>query len=231
MAAIHGSNGRVFVNGYDISTYLNSFGLDMSVALSDITPFTLSAKKYIEGQSDGTSSGEGFWDGGLTAIDAILAGIKSGESIWSYYPGQCTNGKYGYAFRALRSDYGTQLTVDDAVRFSLAAQVSKGEDRVRSTGETTLSATGSSETLDLGSGGTTGAVIYFHATAVTGTIELVVQHSTNGTTWTTLVALANVSAIGAQRVEAAGTVNRYVRVTATLDEGESISFLAGIKKN
>lgn len=234
MSAIHGKNGRVFVNGYDISTFLRSFSLEISLETADITGFTLNSKKHLTGQSDAVSSGEGFFDGAVGAIDAILAGIKGTGSIWSYYPEGITNGYYGYGYRALRSNYGTQTTKDDAVRFSVAAQVSQGEERLQSIGGlTTKTSSGSTTVLDLGAsgGGSDGATIYFHATAISGTAIVVVEDSPDNSTWSTLVSLTNVSAIGAQRVEVSGTVERYIRVTTTLDGGESITFQAGIHVN
>ena len=234
MPASFGGNGRVFVNGYNISAFLNSFSLEMSINTSEVSSFLSSAKEYITGQTDAISSGEGFWDGSAGAIDEILAGIKSSESIWSYYPGGNTNGARGYGFRALRSAHNTQNTLDEAIRFSLASQVSKGEESIKSIGgPTTKTASGSTTVLDLGTtgSGSDGATIYFHATAITGTAIVVVEDSANNTTWATLAALTNVSAVGAQRIEAAGTVDRYIRVTVTLDASESITFQAGIHVN
>ena len=231
MPASFGGNGRVFVNGYNISGFLNSFSLDTSLDTSEISSFLSAAKEYLAGQSDGTSSGEGIWDGDTGEIDAILSEIKRDEAIYSYYPGGVTNGAIGYSFRALRSSYNTQNTIDDAVRFSLASQVSKGTNRVKSIGGTAIkTTTGSTTVLDLGvSGGSEkGAVIYFHATAITGTAVVVVEHSPDNTDWDTLTALSNVSAAGAQRLEVEGDVDRYVRVTVTLDAEESITFQAGI---
>lgn len=234
LAASFGGNGRVFVNGYNISTFLNSFGLDMSINTSEISSFLSSAKEYMIGQTDATSSGEGFWDGDTGKIDSMLDGIKSSESIWSYYPGGTANGARGYGFRALRSAYNTQNTLDGAIRFSLASQVSKGEETIKSIGGiTTKSATGSTTVLDLGvgGGGSNGATIYFHATAISGTAIVVVEDSANNSTWSTLTTLTDVSAVGAQRIEVAGTVERYIRVTVTLDALESITFQAGIHVN
>lgn len=235
MPASFGGNGRVFVNGYEISTFLNSFSLDMSINTSEVSSFLSAAKSYITGQKDATSSGEGFWDGDTGKIDQILAGIKRTEAIYSYYPGGgAANGARGYGFRALRSSYNTQNTLDDAIRFSLASQVSGGEESILSIGgPTTKTATGSTTVLDLGAtgSGSDGATIYFHATAITGTAVVVVEDSPDNTTWSTLTTLANVSAVGAQRVEVTGTVNRYIRVTVTLDASESITFQAGIHIN
>lgn len=234
MPASHGKNGRVFVNGYDISTYLNSFGFDWNIGTTEVTSFLSSAKTYITGQADGTSSGEGFWDGAIGAIDEILAEIKRSEAVWSYYPGDSASGSRGYGFKALRSAYSTQNTLDNAIRFSVASQASGGGENILSIGgSTTKSASGSSTVLDLGASGagSNGASIYFHATAVSGTVGVVVEHSTNNSTWTTLATLSNVSAIGAQKVVTTGAVNRYIRITVTLDAGESITFQAGVHVN
>lgn len=234
LAATHGKNGRVFVDGYDISAYLKSFNLDYSCDLAEIPGFSYNSKKYIVGLQDAQASGDGVWDGGTTAIDAILDGVKSSESIWSYYPGGYANGEPGYGFKALRTAYGVQVSKDEAVNFSVAAQCSEYQERIKSIGGlTTLSVTGNSAVLDLGASGagSNGATIYFHAIARSGTILLQVDHSTNNSVWSKLTDLVNVSAIGAQRVTVAGTVNRYIRIATTLDGGESITFLGGIKVN
>jgi hypothetical protein len=63
-----------------------------------------------------------------------------------------------------------------------------------------------------------GAQAYFQLTALVGTsVDIVIQHSADNSTWATLVDFGSQSAIGAGRGQVSNTttVNRYLRVTTT----------------
>ena len=87
-------------------------------------------------------------------------------------------------------------------------------------------ATGNSASLDNSASSASGAGLYLQVTAASGsspTLDIVVQHSADDSTFTTLATFTQATAIGAERKTASGTVNRYLRVAATVG-GSSPSF-------
>jgi hypothetical protein len=61
-----------------------------------------------------------------------------------------------------------------------------------------------------------GATAHLHCYSVTGTtksLDVIVEHSTDGSTWTTLMTFANLAASGTQRIETNKTltINQHVR--------------------
>ena len=87
-------------------------------------------------------------------------------------------------------------------------------------------ATGNSASLDNSASSAAGAGLYLQVTAASGsspTLDIVVQHSADDSTFTTLATFTQATAIGAERKTASGTVNRYLRVAATVG-GSSPSF-------
>ena len=77
-----------------------------------------------------------------------------------------------------------------------------------------------------------GAQSYLHTTAFTGTsVDIKVEHSADNSTWATLIDFGSVSAIGAQRLTSAGTVNRYVRATTGTGTFSSVTFAISFMRN
>jgi hypothetical protein len=230
--AIHGKNGRIYANEYDLSCYLSSAGLDRSIDTSETSVFCADSKRYIEGLKDATLSAEGVYDEDVDKIDKTLTDLEAGESIYSYYPGKDTAGLPGYGFRALKTATGFQVSVSEAVNFSLAGQTSEGVDRILSiTPSALIEANGSTDSLDLGAGGVAGCVLYVHVTGLSDDATVKIEHSTDDSAWTTLHNYGTVATVGAYRTVKTGTLNRYIRVTIEdLGVGQDITIQAGIKK-
>lgn len=79
---------------------------------------------------------------------------------------------------------------------------------------------------------THGAQAYLHVTAFTGTsVDVTVQHSPDGTTWSTLYDFGAQSAIGGARAAVTGTVDRYLRVITGTGTFSSITFACAVARN
>ena len=228
--AIHGKNGRMYASGYDLSCFLNSVGLDKSIDTAETSTFCSDSKRYISGLKDATLSAEGVYDEDKDTIDNTLNELGDGPKIFSYFPS--INEGVGYAFLAHKTATNFAISITDAVNFSLAGQTTNGVDRITSiTPKIEFTANGSSASIDLGSGGTDGALLYLHTLGVSDDATVKVEQSVDDTTWTTLHNYGTVSTIGASRVFKAGVVNRYIRITIEdLGVSEDITLQASIKK-
>jgi hypothetical protein len=231
--AIHGKNGRVYADEFDITTFTKTVSLDTSVDLSDITTLGNNSKKYLEGLKDATMAVEGVYDGDKDTIDNTLNEIKTGEVLYSYYPALDTKGNIGYSFKGLRSASATQVSVTESVNFSLATQVTGGTERLQSIiAKTVITTDGVTASLDLGAGGADGAVVYLHVFGVDDEVDIVVEDSADDTTFATLITQAGIGSVGAFRLTVAGAVDRYIRLNITgLGASETVTIQAGIKLN
>ena len=61
MSFVHGSGARVYVNGFDLSSMLNSVSSSFSADTHETTCFGATAKSYIAGLEDATLSAEGLF--------------------------------------------------------------------------------------------------------------------------------------------------------------------------
>src|SRR4051794_7695211 len=76
---IHGKNTVVFLDGYDISGYLNSASYTMTADTAETTAFGANARSYIPSFPGGTISVGGMFDGTATGIDTILQTVASNQ--------------------------------------------------------------------------------------------------------------------------------------------------------
>jgi len=230
--AIHGKNTRLYGDKHDLSIYLTNSGLDKSIEINEITTYSKDDKNYIVGLKDATLSAEGVYDDDISTIDAILNDLEISKSVYSFYPGSDTKGNKGYGFEALKTSTNFSISVTDAVNFSLAGQTDNGTDRITSiTPKVTLTDNGSTDSVDLSSGGANGGVLYYHIIAVTGTVTVTIEDSANNIDWATLHSIGEVSSEAGVRIKLSGNIDRYVRVTVSDMSSESITLQASIKVN
>tara|TARA_R110000824_G_scaffold32908_7_gene106121 strand:- start:2836 stop:3558 length:723 start_codon:yes stop_codon:yes gene_type:complete len=88
-------------------------------------------------------------------------------------------------------------------------------------------ATGNSSAVDNTASSASGGSGYVQFTAVSGTsptMAIVIQHSADDTTYATLISFTTAGSVGGERKTVSGTVNRYIRVNATIGGSSSPSF-------
>jgi hypothetical protein len=235
MAFGHGKSTTVYANGCKLTDYLNSIETSISADTAETTTFGLTAKTYVAGVKDATLSGEGFFDGSAGAVDEVLAAALASESVeWTWYPQGDTLNNYGYAMLGINTNYTVTSTIDDAAKISVESQSIVGAERVQSLHAlATRTSTWTGTTQDNGALSSNGGSAYLQVTAATGTIEVSIRHSDDDfdADDEELVAFTAVTGVTSQRVTFTGTVNRYVRGTATLAGGESITFNMAIHRD
>jgi hypothetical protein len=94
-----------------------------------------------------------------------------------------------------------------------------------------VSSTTSNASLDGGASSSNGFLAFLHVTQSAGAMgsnnwAIKLEHGTNDSTWADLTTAFTLdgSVVGAQKVSASGTVNRYVRATATKTAGTDIIY-------
>lgn len=240
MQATHGKEGKVYVNGYDLSTFLKSVGIAAKADTAETSTFGTGDKAFLGGMREGTLSAEGIFDGAVSAVDGVLgsAFVAGSAYHWAVMQQGDEFGKIARLVSAIDSSYETTSPLDDVTNIAAEAQVSDGIDRgVVLHALEQENAGGNSDTVDDLAASVDGLNGYLQVTQSTGgNLAVKIQHSTDDNTWVDLVVFATVSA--AHRAERksslvavpAGTVYRYIRVLWTLSAGTATFHVGASRK-
>lgn len=228
---IHGKQSKVFVNGRHLSKEFTSFDLSISADTAEKSGFTDTAKSYNPGQVDAALSLEGLFGDEATAADKYLTDAIAKDSIWCVFPEGDAVTKSGYGVDGINNSHKVMSTKDDNARISASCQSNVGAERIISLLPlSTKTASGSGTANNNLSASTLGGSAYIQATAVTGTVAVKIEHSTDNVTWADLVSFTDLTAAGAERKAIAGAINQYTRATYTLDGGESITMQVSLHR-
>lgn len=231
MAFLAGKSTVILFDQYNLSPYFKDAKASSDVGMADVTVFGLGAKAFLPTIRDGKVSLAGFWDGGASAVDAILQaafGAASGN-VLSVTPGADTTiGNRAWLISARQTSYEISAPVADVVSVASAIQVDGGVDAGFSYHALgTETGTGGFTYTDLGSTSTTnGGVGHLNVTAATNLTGATfkIQDSADHSSWADILTFASVTAVGAQRVAISGTVRRYVRGILSALTGDDITF-------
>lgn len=249
MTLRHGKSTSVLIGSLDASIYLNNADFPISISTAEVTTFrTGDAKSYIPGHADATASFSGFYDGAVGTISPVLYAMADVQDGTSYPVTYCPDGGAAVGRNAelaavLLTGINTSSPVASATTIKVDGQATGGAAGGKVlNGDTTLtSATITGTTVDDGAATGNGGVAHIHVplNSRTASVDVKVQHSTNGTTWVDLaqqtvpagVAVSGTTPFGqptAYRLTVAGTINRYVRalITPTAGSGSYIAVVA-----
>lgn len=234
MTGTHGKHARTYVNGYDLSAYLNSFGVAQTADTVETSAFSSSEKTYVVGLKDATISAEGFFAGSTVQTDYVFSNVLGSTEIWSYYPAGPALSNAGYGVKSIETSYEITSPIDGVVSVTVEGQAILGADRILShhnlIAETT---TGSETSIDATAASTRGATGYLQVTSVSvGNVTVLIQDSSAGTAWATLISFAATTGKSAQRaLSSSGTVKRFTRAQWTFSStAGSATFNVGMKR-
>lgn len=236
---INANNTTVLYDEFALAAYLKSAAPSTTTAMLDATTLADSSLVYLPGLQSNAFSLSGLFDsatGAGTLLEQITSSFGSDTAVASTIgPAGFTTGNPAWLLPALTIDYQVSSPVADLVPFTLnlgaGAPAGLG---ICLTDLAALTTTGNGTSQDNGSATSRGAVAHLHITAVAGTtpsMTMLVQHSTNNSTWTTLGSFSVASAVGSQTLQISGTVNRYVRASYTITgTGPSFTTLVAISR-
>ena len=231
MAFSHSFNAKVFVNGYNLTSYFNKAESSGSADLPDTTVFGDTATTAIAGVKDGQFSAEGFFDATAAAASPVLEGAlnQDGTEV-TYFPAGDTVGAGAVGFQGPESKYEITSETTDANKISMELQSSVGPEALKASHALTARTAGGTATVIDNSGATSGGgVSYLHVTACAGgTLTVKQQDSADNVSYADLITHAAVTANNqSERVEVTGTVRQYTRTVWTLTGGTA-TFVAAV---
>lgn len=217
----HGKEATVFINGYEVSDHLNSVTVSGEADVVEVSTLGTSDKKYIGGMRDATVSAEGFYAGASSDIDSEMSTNLGSITTWTAVMEADAIGAIAYGARAIETTYEVGAEIGGATAITIEGQVTGGREVARVLHpKSSETATGTTTGFDNTASTANGASAYLQVTAASGTtptLDVKVQHSSDGATYVDLLTFTQVTAANAyQRIATTGTVNRYLRVEFTL---------------
>lgn len=246
---VHGKGTGVLLDQYNLSEYFNSADVAQTIDVAETTSFTASSKSYIVGLQDATLSLSGLYSQDAGGSDAVLSGIL-GTATTPLVTVAFDTGTIGnrcVTGRVHETNYSISNPVADVS--SVTADFNASTDAVSNQtyglhGGVMLTAgasiafgsLGDLASVDNSASSSSGAMAVLHVTANSvagGTTTIKVQHSTDDSTYADLITFTAVSAstLTKELKAVTGTVNRYVRATATTaGSSGSITFNIGFAR-
>lgn len=220
----HGSDAAVLWGEYDLSPFLNAASVSASMDPAEVTNFDSGGnREYIKGLKDATISLEGFYSVGTTEPSTEITDVLNAAFTGTTNPVVTiglegdTIGRRAILASGVIPTYDIDAPVDDVIATSVDLQSNVGYEGgfwLRALSASTSTAASAAVNSGLTGGGTTGGgVAHFHVTTLSATTgQMLVQHSTSGSTWATLIT-ANFSTSSVTRSTVSGTVKEQVRAT------------------
>jgi hypothetical protein len=226
----HGSVAKIYLDGMDVSPYLQEVGLSTDIDTAETSCLGTTAKTYVPGLQDGSAKMSGFLDQNL--VDDTLTFSYKANSLLAtqtqatFLPAGDVFGTECYMLKGLLTSSNVSASVGDVASVDMDFQNCTGLDRavtIHALGAET--ATGQNTGINNTVLTSNGAHAVLHVTAVTGTstptVTVKLQHSvdsTNGTdgVWVDLITFGAKTAKGSEYATSSGTVNKYVRALWTI---------------
>lgn len=235
MAFINAQNTRVLYGNVALACYLKNVSPNASVDMLDITCLCDTSRQFTSSLRDFTLNMDGFLDDDITAgsvVEALTAPIATGSTVpTSVAPNGFAAESSVWLIPAKTLSFEPSSQVADVVTFSM----SLGSGTPANVGISlidlaAIDTSGNGTTIDQTAATSNGALGHLHITEASGAtpqIDMIIQHSTNGSDWTTLMSFASATTTTSEVVSVTGTVNRYVRAFYTVS-GSTPSFTSQV---
>ena len=245
---VHGKGTKVYLDEFEMTTYFNSADVTFNNETAEITAFGATSKSYLLGLADGTLSMSGMWnqetDGSDEELHAILGSATAANITVAEAAGTIGNratlarcAETNYSISNPVADVSTitadfQGTANSAALGSMTYGITSG---VQLTAGSSIdyNALGALTGVDGTASSTAGGAALLHVPTNSiggGVTTIKVQHdsASDFSSAADLISFTNVAAATktSEMVVCSGTVNRYVRVTASsAGSSGSITFM------
>jgi len=250
---VHGKGVKVYLDEFEMTPYFNSADVTITNETAEVTSFADSSKAYILGLADGTLSCGGMWtadtDGSDEELNAILGSASAANITVAQAAG--TIGNRATIARCDETNYSISNPVADVSTVTADFQ---GTSKSGTLGTMTYGVTsgfqlsagssidynalGNLTGVDGGAASSAGGAARLHVPTNSiggGTTTIKIQHDSSSG-FGSAADLISFTAVGAstktsEMVVCSGTVNRYVRATATsAGSSGSITFMVSFAR-
>src|SRR5690606_7946939 len=123
MAAVHGKNTFISVEGNDLSEYCNNIQMPREADSHDVTTFGNSAHRYVGGLVDGTLTLQGIYDSSAGGPQDVLEPLLGTTCTIVYCPAGDGSGQVEKTFEAVLTSYEETVPVADMITWSAEFQI------------------------------------------------------------------------------------------------------------
>lgn len=229
-----GYTSVIYVAGYDLTRYLNELGLPLEVDQLDNTMFGNGGwEETTTGIASGEISLKGIHTGDANDARATLeAAFLQDNTVALIGPAGSTVGNPALLTVFVETKYEVKSGYADLVKITADASTQGGFDwGVFLHAKTEETGDGNGTTVDNGAATTNGWAAVLELLALTtSTVEAIIEHSANGSTWATLYTFGAQSDVDGYSASGSGTVNRYVRVRWAFGTGGTSTFTVGFAR-
>jgi hypothetical protein len=224
----HGRSTKVWVDGYDLSTYLRTATAPYNAGELDTTTYGNGGEKsFQKDNSDSTVSLSGFWrDTTLEPVETIL----NNAGVITIAPaGAVLNSAARLAY-VFGTKTETPADAGDLIQQSADYRARDGVGRGRLIRiPTPISGGGNSTSVDFGAASLNYWKSALHLTAIdAGTFTATLQHSSDNTVWVAAGVFTALTAKGGAYLSGSGRLERYRRILYTFAGGTSADFVASL---
>ena len=220
MSKQSGLGATFLYGGVDLSGDVGSLDtISGGPAALDVTGIKSFASERIGGLLSGDLQFSSWFNTDLGAEHATLSPLPTGDVIGTGFFASPSIGDPVFSINGKQLNYDGTRGADGSMSFKIEVQsngfgLEWGE--LLTAGLLTDTTATNHTSKDEAASTSFGAQAYLQVTAITGTSATVkVQHSSDNSSFSDLIAFTAATGPVAQRVAATGTVNRYIRVTTT----------------
>jgi hypothetical protein len=210
--AYHGKSGKVFVNGFHLSSWFDSFDIQLTADTADSSAFQDTYKGFNAGMKDGTLSLTGFFTATAREADDVLYSAVATTCVWNVYPGGDAVSAAGYGLEGTDNAYSVMSTKDDNVRIATSA-IGFPEQVVSLCPLTAVTTTSVGTSVTNAASSTAGGSAYLQVTTAAGSCGVTVEHSTAGGTFSTIATFTAFTTAGGFKKAITGTIKPITRVS------------------
>lgn len=223
--ALHGKSSVLLADQYDLQAYFKTLSFKHAKKVEESTVFGLTDRTFVPGTQSGTVSGGGLYKGNASAADAdavlrAALGDSTSGQIMTAGIGGFAIGKRARLWQNRLSSYDLSVNNDGLIATSFEAESNDGLDAGVSLHDHSTNETSSTDSasVDQAASSAYGAVAHLHVIAGTGTADILVEHSDDNVSFSTLMTFTQATGATSERQEVAVgvTVKRYVRASSTL---------------
>lgn len=219
--AVPARDVAVLFDEFDMTRYFSEFEFEREGEDIDVSTFGSRIRNYLSGPQETTVTFNGYYDPIIDRVFHARFGADGDRHV-TLCPNTYLFGRDCYLIPTTQITYNLSAEVEDAVEmegeFRANGAVDLGQILVPP-GMVTATADGTG--LEAEAATTKGLTAHLHVMAVSGTTPsctVEIEHSTDGTTWASLLTFDAVTAIGSQRklTIPTATVNKHLRASWTV---------------
>lgn len=229
MTFYHGTTAKFYYHTLDMSCYVEQVDTQLSRSLAEYRPLCQTAVTRVPGARDARIAlTGGALDVAAGLNDELAFNTLDNGTVasWAFLPMGDALGRVCYCGTSLGENQ-QRVAGDDIIRLPVAMVTAKEQDRAVVLRALAAGGVSPGASVNNSAPTTNGGVGYLICTAVSTTLDVVIEDSANNTDWATLVTFAQLAGgtEGSQAIAVTGTVRQYLRATWTIG-GTATFFVA-----